>query len=189
MIGARRHLLRPPERGNYANTIRFNGDTQESFTIRNAVFDPNNLPVGGQQGRHGAGPHARSIRNLNAPYSINASLTVERQLPKGLVGTFTYFHDRGIHQFRTRNINAPFSDLNDPGVIIFPFSPGSIIYQTESSARSSTNRLDFGLNRRLGRVTAFGRYSLGWMKSTAAVLLRQLQPGPGMGPRERRSQA
>src|SRR5262245_64411371 len=36
--------------GNYANTIRFNGDTQESFTIRNAVFDPNNLPVGGQQG-------------------------------------------------------------------------------------------------------------------------------------------
>ena len=62
MIGAAPVFFDRLSGGNYANTIRFNGDTQESFTIRNAVFDPNNLPVGGQQGRHGAGPHARSMR-------------------------------------------------------------------------------------------------------------------------------
>ncbi|MGH9755400.1 MAG: carboxypeptidase regulatory-like domain-containing protein [Blastocatellia bacterium] len=137
--------------GNYANTLRFNGITQENFTISNAVFDPDNLPVSGQQGSS-RGQTTRTLDpNLNAPYSFNASLTVEQQLPKGLVGTFTYFQDRGIHQFRTRNISASRFE--------------GIIYQLESSARSLTNRLDFGLNRRLGRITAFGRYSLGWMNS------------------------
>jgi hypothetical protein len=82
-----------------------------------------------------------------------------------LVGTFTYFHDRGIHQFRTRNINAPFLDPNDPTRLIRPNPLEGIIYATESSARSETNRMEFGLNRRLGRVTAFGRYTLAWMNS------------------------
>src|SRR5262249_13756204 len=77
--------------GNYENTIRFNGVTQESFTIRNAVFDPNNLPTSGQQ-RGGRGQTIRILDpNLKAPYSFNASISVEQQLPKGLVGTFTYF--------------------------------------------------------------------------------------------------
>ncbi|HEX5081286.1 MAG TPA: carboxypeptidase regulatory-like domain-containing protein [Blastocatellia bacterium] len=152
--------------GNYANTLRFNGDTQQSFTIRNAIFDPDNPPTGGLQ----ASSRGRTTRildpSLKAPYSLNVSVTVEQQLPKALVGTITYFQDRGIHQFRTRNINAPLEDPNNPGAIIFPFGqPAGFIYQTESSARSLTNRLDFGLQRRLARFTIFGRYSLGWMNS------------------------
>jgi len=149
--------------GNFENTIRFNGVTQESLTIRNAIFNPANPLSGGQQ----APPRSQTTRildpNLNAPYSFNASVSVEQQLPKGLVGTFTYFQDRGIHQFRTRNINAPYPDPNNPTQLIQ--LPGGIIYQLESSARSITNRLDFGLNRRMGRMTAFGRYSLGFMNS------------------------
>jgi carboxypeptidase family protein len=152
--------------GNYANTIRFNGSTQESFTIRNAVFDPDNLPTEGLQDSS-RGQTTRILDpNLKAPYSFNVSLTVEQQLPKSLVGTFTYFQDRGIHQFRTRNINALKEDPNNPGSFFYPYGQAAgFVYQTESSARSLTNRLDFGLQRRLAKFTIFGRYSLGWMNS------------------------
>src|SRR5262249_17681837 len=151
--------------GNYENTIRFNGITQESFTIRNAIFNPNNLPTGGQQDTS----RSRTTRildpDLKAPYSFNTSVSVEQQLPKGLVATLTYIQDRGIHQFRTRNINAPYPDPNNPTVLKIPNPLEGIVYQLESSGRSVTNRIDFGLNRRLGRITAFGRYTLGWMNT------------------------
>src|SRR5262245_30783333 len=156
--------------GNYENAIRFNGVTQQSFTLRPAIFDPDNLPIGGQQ----VSSRGRTTQildpNLKAPYSFNVSVSVEQQLPKGLVGSLTYFQDRGIHQFRRRNINASrlIPDPNDPSKQIFippPDPLGGNVYELESSARSLTNRLDFGLNRRLGRVVAFGRYSLGWMNS------------------------
>jgi len=157
--------------GNYENTIRFNGETQQSFTLRNVVFnpnldsDPNNLPTGIQQALL-SGLTTRTLDpNLKAPYSLNVSVSVEQQLPKALVGSITYFRDQGVHQFRTRNINAPINP-DDPNNPIFPISPaGGVIYRLESSARSLTNRFDFQLNRRFGKFTTFGRYSLGWMRS------------------------
>src|SRR5215510_7429928 len=160
--------------GNYENTLRFNGERQQSFTLSHVVFnpniDPNNLPAGIQQ----ALLRGKTIReldpNLKALYSLNVSVSVEQQLLKGLVGSITYFRDQGIHQFRTRNINAPLPDPNDPSRLIFPISPTrDIIYQVESSARSLTNRFDFQLNRRLGRFVAFGRYSLGWIYSDGGI--------------------
>ncbi len=163
--------------GNYENTLRFDGERQQSFTLGNVVFnpniDPNNLPAGIQQ----ALLRGKTIRELDpslkAPYSLNVSVSVEQQLPKGLVGSITYFRDQGIHQFRTRNINAPIPDPNnpnDPNRFTYPISPTKdIIYQLESSARSLTNRFDFQLSRRLGRFVAFGRYSLGWMYSDGGI--------------------
>jgi hypothetical protein len=157
--------------GNFENTQRYNGETQQSFTIRGAFFDPDNPPIGGQQQASLRGRTTYQLDpNLKAPYSINTSVSVEQQLPKGLVGSLTYFRDQGIHQFRTRNINASrlIPDPNDPSNQIFippPVPLGGIIYQIESSARSLTNRLDFQLNRRFGKFTTFGRYSLGWMYS------------------------
>jgi hypothetical protein len=153
--------------GSYENTLRFNGVTQESFIIRNAIFNPNNLPIptAGQQ-NSSRGQTTRILDpDLKAPTSYNVSVSVEQQLPKNLVGTFTYFQDRGVHQFRTRNINAPYPDPTNPAVLITPNPLGGIIYQFESSARSVTNRMDFGLQRRMGKFTAFGRYSLGWMNN------------------------
>ncbi|MGH9768441.1 MAG: carboxypeptidase regulatory-like domain-containing protein, partial [Blastocatellia bacterium] len=146
--------------GSFENTIRFNGVTQQSFTIRNARFNPDDPLSGGQLVPRESQTTRILDPNLNAPYSFNASVSIEQQLPKGFTGAFTYFHDRGIHQFRTRNINAP-----DPITHISPNPLGGIIYQFESSARSETNRLDFNLNRRLANMTFFGRYTLAWMNS------------------------
>jgi hypothetical protein len=153
--------------GNYENTIRFDGVRQQSYIVRTAIFNPNN-PLGtGQQ--VSVQSQTRRILDpiLNAPYSFNISLSVEQQLPKGLVASLTYLHDTGIHQFRTRNINAPYPDPNNPGQLVRPNPNEGIIYQIESSARSEMNRVEFGLNRRLGKIVAFGRYSLGWMNSNS----------------------
>ncbi len=156
--------------GTYANTLRFDGSRQRSYLIRNAIFNPNFNP----DNLSGLGPDVQvqsQVRrildpNLLSPYSINFNAIVERQLPRGLVATFTYIYDVGIHQFRTRNINAPYPDPNDPTRFIRPNPNEGIIYQTESSARSETNRLMFGLNRRMvSRFTLFGNYSLVWAKS------------------------
>jgi Carboxypeptidase regulatory-like domain len=104
--------------------------------------------------------------NMKAPYDINTSLTLEQQLPKGFVGTVTYFYSKGVNQFRSRNINAPFPDLNDPSQIIFPFPGSGRIMQYESSADSRTNRIMFGFNRRISpRLMTFGNYTLSWIKS------------------------
>jgi hypothetical protein len=107
--------------------------------------------------------------NLKQPYDLNANLVLEQQLPKGLIGTVTYTFSRGINQFRTRNINAPFlvTDPTDPTKQIFqrPNPLAGQIFQYESSAISETNRLNFGFNRRMGKVIAFGNYTLSWIKS------------------------
>jgi hypothetical protein len=153
--------------GNYENTLRFDGVRQQSYIVRTAIFNPNDPLGAGQQVSVQSQTRRILDPNLHAPYSFNISLSVEQQLPKGLVASLTYLHDTGIHQFRTRNINAPYPDPNNPGQLIRPNPNEGIIYQLESSARSEMNRLEFGLNRRLGRITAFGRYTVGWMNSNS----------------------
>src|SRR5262249_16370826 len=104
--------------GNYLNTIRFpmGGGVDQNFIIRNPIFIPGinvssladlSRLVGGGTVLRGNQNTYLLEPNLKEPYSINGSISIERQLPKSFVGSFTYFQDRGIHQFRTRNINAP----------------------------------------------------------------------------------
>ena len=153
----------------YANVLRYDGVTQESLTIPGATFrclDPNVPrtvetcdPFAGNPNIRLSNTIVRILDpDLTTPYSITLSNSVERQLPKNLVATFTYAHTRGLHQFRSRNINAPFRQAD--GSFARPDSSKGNIFQTESSAISESNRFDFGLGRRLGRVVLFGNYRL-----------------------------
>jgi TonB-dependent receptor-like protein len=81
--------------GIYANTLRFNDETQQSLIIRNALYpDPfaSNPEIEIQ---------ARNTRkyfldpDLEAPYTINFNLVLEQQLPKGVIGTLSSIHTRG----------------------------------------------------------------------------------------------
>jgi uncharacterized membrane protein YgcG len=152
----------------YENSIRFAGQLQQSFTVANAIFGRTLTEV---LARNTLSANTRAntttrplAADLKAPYDLNSSFSVEQQLPKGLTGSFTYSFSRGINQFRTRNINAPFL-VNGVQTFPFPELGGQQVLQVESSAINETNRLIFQLNRRMGRVTAFGSYSLGWAKS------------------------
>jgi outer membrane receptor for ferrienterochelin and colicin len=145
----------------YENTLRYNGVTQQSIIIRNPPFpDPfaGNLEV--------------SLRNtikrvldpnLKAPYTIHFTASLERQLPFGLMSSLTYIYAKGVHQFRSRNINAPLAGTNER-----PDPTQGNIYQIESSAKSQFNGLLFRLDRRLGRsFTVFSNYTLSWTMNDA----------------------
>ena len=151
----------------YENSLRFNGVTQQSYIVRNAIFSPNTEEAIKLNDLEKV--QNTTVRpldpNMKAPYDINGSVVVEHQFPKGIVGTVTYLYSKGVNQFRTRNINAPYFDPNNPLVPIRPFPDAGFIYQTEASASSETNRITFGFNRRLGKVIAFGNYTLSWINS------------------------
>ena len=151
----------------YENSIRYGGGgaaLQQSFTVRDAVFGRTTAEAMARNTLSLAQNNTiRPLANdLKSPYDLNGSLTVEQQLPKGVAGTFTYNFSRGINQFRTRNINAP-QFING---VLTPRNPAlGVVLQTESSALNENNRFIFQLNRRMGKVMAFGSYTLGWSKS------------------------
>ena len=86
---------------------RYNGINQQQFI----VIDPDTYPgdsfperaggVGTQQILH------TISSSLRAPYLMQSSISVERQLPKKTTLAVTYTNSHGLHELRSRNINAP----------------------------------------------------------------------------------
>lgn len=151
----------------YENTLRYDGVTQQSIIIRNPLYPD---PFAGAPNISITDTVKRTLDpNLKAPYTINFSASVERQLPYGLNGSASYIYARGAHQFRMRNINAPLPgtyDPSDPSSGVRPFGDIGNLYQIESSASSKYNGLLFRLDRRLGRTfMLFGNYTLSWTNS------------------------
>ncbi|HKU75899.1 MAG TPA: carboxypeptidase regulatory-like domain-containing protein [Pyrinomonadaceae bacterium] len=64
---------------------------------------------------------------LTQPYYVQSSISVERSLPRNVTLSLSYVNTRGLHQIRSRNINAPVS-LNQ-----HPFATNDNLYQYETS--------------------------------------------------------
>jgi uncharacterized membrane protein YgcG len=154
--------------GTYANTLRYDNQTQQTITIFNPVYYnplPPDLsllnPINLQQQNT-----TRLILdpNLQAPYTTNGMLSVEQQLPKALVASFGYNFNRGIHLFRTRNINAPI-----PGTGLRPDPTQGNINATESAGKSMRQEMSFGLSRRFSsKLFFFSNYRLAWANDDSA---------------------
>ncbi|MGH9845747.1 MAG: carboxypeptidase regulatory-like domain-containing protein, partial [Blastocatellia bacterium] len=144
----------------FENTLRYDGVRQQSIVIRNPSYPD---PFAGDPSVLVTNTIKRTLEpSLRAPYTINLSAGVERQLPQGLTGAFTYIFTRGLHQFRTRNINAPVADGTRP------LGDAGNIYELDSSARSQYHGFQFRLDRRLGRsFNVFSSYTLSWTESDA----------------------
>jgi hypothetical protein len=148
----------------YENTLRYNGVTQQSIVIPNAQFPD---PFAGTPTIQTRNTVRRTLDDsLRAPYTISFSGSLERQLPLGLTTSTTYTFSRGLHQFRTRNVNAP---LRDGTNTIFPFGAVTgALYQIESSASSRHHGILTRMDRRFGRsLMILGNYSLSWTHSDA----------------------
>jgi len=116
-------------------------------------------------------PQSNTIRtiasNLQVPYTMQAALGVERQLPfKTSFGAY-FVTSRTLHQLRIRNINAPVCPLqvncnNAPR----PDPTKGNIYQYESSGVNNQNQLILNFRTNVSaKFSLFGNYRIGFANS------------------------
>src|SRR5262249_15665459 len=101
--------------------------------------------------------------DLVTPYTTDASVSLEKSLPKGLGLTFSWYTSRGVHLYRSRNTNAPL-----PGSDVVPDSSQGPVFQLESTGNSKSNNYTIGWQKRLRNkwnLRLFGNYTLGYTKN------------------------
>lgn len=99
---------------------------------------------------------------LQAPYTMQTVVAVERKLPFKIDATLSYIHTRTLHALRSRDVNA-FLPEGLPTVQIRPlgFLTGDI-FQYESSGVFNQHQLVVNLNARFARSHAlFATYTYG----------------------------
>jgi hypothetical protein len=108
--------------------------------------------------------------NLRAAYTMQFATSLERQVTKNANLTVSYLNSKGVHQFLTRNINAPLPGTYDPtnpasGVRPYGAAAGNI-YQYESEGEFEQNQLIVNANIRVGSyVSLFGWYTLNFVNA------------------------
>src|SRR4029453_14643682 len=103
------------------------------------------------------------VAGLVNPYNINEYLSLEQPSCKNLGRTLSWDGQRGIHLYRSRNINAPL-----PGIGVRPDPSQGNIYQLESTGLSKSNNFTIGMrNQMRGRIQGqmFASYTLGYTKN------------------------
>jgi hypothetical protein len=152
------------------NSERFNGLTQQQYIVTAMPSTPINFfPLVPPANTLPASQTAPTIYQidpaLHAAYIMQAAVSVERQVTRNATVTVSYLNSRGVHQFLSRNVNAPL-----PGT---PYSTGprpdptqGNIDQYTSEGTFRQNQLITNFNIRVGqRLALFGYYSLNYANS------------------------
>jgi Carboxypeptidase regulatory-like domain/TonB dependent receptor len=99
----------------------------------------------------------RKVPDLTEPYYIQSSISLERSLPHNTVLSVSYFDTRGLHQLRSRNLNAPV-----PGTNFRPYGNGFNVYYFETSGSYRQHLLIFNANLRPTRkINLTANYTFG----------------------------
>ncbi|HKP86162.1 MAG TPA: TonB-dependent receptor, partial [Blastocatellia bacterium] len=146
-----------------SDAIRLDGFHQQQFVIQQPGFFPN-VPDNLDGATRRQPTTRRKADDLNAPYTILATASYERQLPWKMVGSVSYSWTRGVHLLRTRNINAPVGFENDQPVLPFP-GEGPVL-QFESTGLSTRHEMRVNLRTGFNRLfSMFANYTLASTRS------------------------
>jgi len=145
---------------------RQNGITQSAVVINNPDFYPGTCttdPEACEQNTDNASaPTIFSLSpTLRAPYLAIAGVGVDKQLFKKLSLSVNYLYTRGLHQFVTRNINAPLPGTynpNDPTSGTRPLGVFENIYQYGSEGFSERNRINVNVGLNVKNGGFWGNY-------------------------------
>lgn len=147
------------DQNNVTQLLRLDGTRQLETVVRYPTTYPN-IP-------EGAALPPASLRlpgeDLATPYNMAATMSVEQGLPGGLGLTFSFDAQRGVHLYRSRNINAP-REVS-PGVFVRPDPSKGNLNQLESTGLSRSYDYTISFRQQLrGRVQGqfFGSYTLGF---------------------------
>ena len=129
-----------------------NNPLQMQMQIQNPEFFPtvpDPLPAGtGVSTSYAFNP------NLQAPYTVQSGVTLERQLSKIANIAFTYLNSRGVHQFYTDNLNAFMPDSGSRP------NPGGNLFQYQSGGDFEQNQLIINGRIQMGaKLSLFGYYT------------------------------
>jgi Carboxypeptidase regulatory-like domain/TonB dependent receptor len=113
----------------------------------------------------------REASNLRAPYTIQSSIGVERQISKKTIVTATYRNSIQAKSFRSRDANAPILPPNHNPNVVYPRPNPSVgqIQQVESGGRQLLNALDLSLR---GQVAS-------WFSGQAQYTLSRVENNTG----------
>lgn len=152
---------------------RLNGVNQQQFTVLNPDFFPIIPSPETLLTFSVPGSVYQLADNLQAPYTLQSVISVERQLPHNLTIATSYINVRTQHVLRTRPLNAPLPGTFIPGVPgsgIRPlncadFIPPSVnpsttcnVYEYESSGRFNQNQFIVNFNSRFNRNASLNAF-------------------------------
>ena len=111
----------------------------------------------------------RNDEDLKTPYTVQTSLSFERQLPLQTTLSINFVNAASRNVLRSRNINAPLPDTFVPGVPgsgVRPFPDEGNIFQYESTGRFDQQQLIISVNNRFSqRFTIRANYVLNRARS------------------------
>jgi hypothetical protein len=132
---------------------RLNGENQLQFIVQNPNFFPAIPSVTDLQAFAVPVSIYRLADDIRTPYTTQAVISVEHQLPHNLTVAASYINVRTLHTLRTRPINAPL-----PGTFIRPLGVNDNIFQYESSGRYNQNQFIVNVNNRISRNASLTAY-------------------------------
>ena len=146
------------ERFELSNVIaarRYNGIVQPQYVVTAPDFYPA-IPAVSVLAAIGS-PVAtqRLAADLRAPYLMQSSLGVERQLAANTTLAVTYANTHGLHVLRSEDVNPPV-----PGTTLFAPPTHGPIFEMQSSGLYNQSQLITNINTRLSRkVSLFASYT------------------------------
>jgi hypothetical protein len=143
---------------------QYNGVNQQSYLVKDPLFYPNYPPLSTLAVAANQQLQLRYLidQNLRAPYLLQSAIGIERQLFNRTTLSVNFTNTRGVHQYRTRDINAPLPGTvtpENPNSGVRPYGNIGDIYLFESSALLKQTQLFVRVNSQIGkRVSLFGAY-------------------------------
>lgn len=139
---------------------RYNGQTEQQYIVTDPsllALYPNTPPPATLAALGQPQTIWRKVQDLTQPYYIQSSLSIEHSLPHNTTLSVSYLDTRGVHQLRSRNMNAP-----APLTGLRPFGNGFNIYDFETTGWYRQHLLMFNVQSRLNRKVNFtANYTFG----------------------------
>jgi hypothetical protein len=143
---------------------RFNGINQQQYSVvGNAILNlfPN-VPSAADLAAFAVPISTYQLAtNIQAPYTTQGVISVERQLPHSFTMAVSYINARTLHLLRGHAVNAPLPGTFVPSIPNSGVRPSpnlGNVFQYESSGRSNQNQLIVTLSHRLSRSASLNAF-------------------------------
>jgi len=140
---------------------RLNGINQRQYIVTDpAILNvfPQPPPIDALNNLSSTRSIVQVAPNLRSPYSIQSTLSFEKQLPSGFVFSTSYLNIKTFNALRSRYINSPAADVSNVGV--YGITTVNKIFQYESRGTNTRNQLTFTATKRMKNTSLYATYVL-----------------------------